>query len=179
MWTVVAFSSPPISRRSKLSPGLAPLSAKLERTVRGQRNSKKCHLIGVWWKRKGRNIPSSLFLFPIIPVLCQWNLDSGLPRQWDSGFPWAEFWISKPTVPDSTSKKFPIFRNLDSFACVISCKPLQYLWVAWAQVSGGLKEFKALIIGPQHLILFSFPMPFYLRTLIHQFQRDVCLRFIF
>ena len=65
---------------------------------------------GLVKERKGRNIPSSWFLFPIIPVLCQWNLDSGLRRQWrqwDSGVPWAEFWISKPTVPDSTGKNFP------------------------------------------------------------------------
>ena len=111
MWTIVAFSSPPISRRSKLSPGLAPLSAKLPRTVRGKRNSKKMPPDrGLVKERKGRNIPSSWFLFPIIPVLCQWNLDSGLRRQWrqwDSGVPWAEFWISKPTVPDSTGKNFP------------------------------------------------------------------------
>ena len=43
------------------------------------------------------------------------------------------------------------------FLCMYDLlQTLQFLWVAWIQISSGLKEFKALIVGPLRLILVSF-----------------------
>ena len=76
---------------------------------------RQCNLDSEFQLLVGFRIPWAGFWIPWAGFQFLW---AGFRILW-AGFriPWAGFRIPKPRIPDSTSKKFPCFRNPDSLNC--------------------------------------------------------------